>query len=482
MAIEYKDIIRLEGTTLTLPSTCKAGQVGFETDGTKRMRREMVVDGVVLHWTPDEHFTSDLVAYTNANYPQLTTLTLAADYILENSTFNIEPIYIVGNNVGIGTTNPIEKLHVEGNVLVNGIIKTSEIAGYNNDLTLLNLTNDGDDFRILNLAGGGAPSINRGGFITISGNEETSNPGSVVINAGNGNGYVAGNVSVQNGNFGIGTYSPDSKLDVIGNAHIHGLLTVDDISALPPGPQGATGPAGPQGIQGIQGPQGIKGDTGPQGPQGIQGVTGPMAPNQMSGSGTSSYVPLYNGTNSLTNSGISQNGYWVEINAGNLYAAGQIKGNIILDSGSLQTPNDHSGDAMNSLTAGTWYQVDTAEYSAFMNNNFTTSSGKLVATHAGTYYCSYDLSVSANSLEDNSGIIETRMRRYDTNMSEYLYLYSYNVNAAVTGYQHISGSGFINLDVGSTLELQIKSNKSGTLYVLNQRFCVFRIQAASYES
>src|SRR5574344_1518956 len=141
MAIEKKDIIRHEDTTIMLPATSKQGQVTFESDGTKRQRREMLANGVVLHWTPDEHFTSDLIAYINANYPQLTTLTLATDYILENSTFNIEPIYIVNDKVGIGTTNPIEKLHIEGNVLVNGTIKTSEIRSATN----LTLYSDGAD-------------------------------------------------------------------------------------------------------------------------------------------------------------------------------------------------------------------------------------------------------------------------------------------------------------------------------------------------
>jgi hypothetical protein len=103
------------------------------------------------------------------------------------------------------------------------------------------------------------------------------------------------------------------------------------------------------------------------------------------------------------------------------------------------------------------------------------SSGKIVANYAGTYMCNYEVSVSANSQPGNADIIETRMRRYDPDTSEYFYLYSYQVNNDTEGYQHISGAGFVNLAAGSTLELQVMAHQTGTIYVLNQRFSVFRI-------
>lgn len=242
------------------------------------------------------------------------------------------------------------------------------------------------------------------------------------------------------------------------------------------GAQGMTGAQGLQGAQGNQGPQGIQGNVGPQGSngvQGIQGATGAMAPNQMSGSGTSDSIPLFNGTNSLTNSKLSQSGSWVSID-GALSVTGMIKGGITVVRNSLVTPNDHSGDSMG-VTGGYWHQVPITGYSEYMPFDMGNSGGKIVANYAGTYYCHYEASVSCNALDDNSGIVEMRIRRYDPDTSEYLYLYSYNVNDSLSGYQHISSGGFINLVAGSTVDLQIKLNKVGTIYILNQRFCVFRI-------
>lgn len=248
------------------------------------------------------------------------------------------------------------------------------------------------------------------------------------------------------------------------------------------GAQGYTGAQGIQGTQGVQGIQGVQGNAGAQGAtgvqgaagsQGIQGATGAMAPNQMSGSGTSDNIPLFNGTNSLTNSKLSQSGSWISID-GALSVTGMIRGGLTLVRNSLVTPNDHSGNSMG-VTGGEWYQVATTNYSDYMPWDMGDLNGKIVANYAGTYMCNYDLSVSCNAQPDNSDIIETRMRRYDQDTSEYLYLYSYTVNNSTEGYQHMSGAGFINLVAGSTLELQIMAHKTGTIYCLNQRFSVFRI-------
>ena len=99
-----------------------------------------------------------------------------------------------------------------------------------------------------------------------------------------------------NGNVGIGTTSPEAKLDVHGDMR---LTNAEDAGAVDPNTKvlvhavngtiqskgvvdlALQGPSGPQGPQGDKGDKGDQGDTGPQGPKGDkgdQGDTGPQGP------------------------------------------------------------------------------------------------------------------------------------------------------------------------------------------------------------
>ena len=111
-------------------------------------------------------------------------------------------------SVGIGTTNPTSKLHVQGDVNVLGIITATSFTG--------NLTGIASTATTA-LGFSTTASINTTGIITAS-----------TLNIGTG-GTVFTTTYI--GNIGIGTTNPTVKLQVQGDANISGILTASKVAS-----------------------------------------------------------------------------------------------------------------------------------------------------------------------------------------------------------------------------------------------------------
>lgn len=215
----------------------------------------------------------------------------------------------VGGNVGIGTSSPASILHLAGPNGVTGI--TLETPGFHKyrfqtvpgipnwgGLTLNGNYNAGwnlDDqatngwFFKLDTRGGNASGQNNGLWlfrIPPGANPHTDE--GPVFGVSSGQGYFAGSL-------GIGTLSPQSKLEVLGDVRVTGSGN------------------------GVVFPDGTKQTTA---------STGGAAAGGVSGSGTTNTVPLWTGATALGNSLITQAGGNVGIGTASPQAALDVTGDI----------------------------------------------------------------------------------------------------------------------------------------------------------
>ena len=122
-------------------------------------------------------------------------------------------IYYDSGKVGIGTDNPVNKLDVVGDVNITGKYK---IGG--NDLQYIDLSNLPEDFdtSLSNVVDGTTIKYTNGTLTVIGGG------------GGDSEWTISDNkIYYNDGNVGIGTTDPSTKLDVVGNINITGTYKIN---------------------------------------------------------------------------------------------------------------------------------------------------------------------------------------------------------------------------------------------------------------
>jgi hypothetical protein len=161
------------------------------------------------------------------------------DFSLIQEGVRGDRIYFKQNgNVGIGTVSPDNKLDVAGVIRGQSESAFGDVLIVGNDSKIV-------DVNVLHTMG-------------IYSNTD-STQGHVQLGSG------GPKLSGINGNFGIGTVNPQSKLDVGGGLAINGIQVIN-------GSRQWVGD--PTGLQGADGADGATGATGPSGPIGPQGSSG----------------------------------------------------------------------------------------------------------------------------------------------------------------------------------------------------------------